>query len=211
MSTATLSPPSPPMPPPVQSLLASMATFRQTSVAEYEHLTKIGVLTPEDRVELIDGFVVNKMPHDDPHASTVDRLDEDLRQGLPKGWRVRIQLPIRLGNSLPEPDAVVVRGDRRTYDQRKPTTTDFGTVIEVADSSLRYDRVVKSRMYAAGSIPIYWIINLIDSIIEVYTDPDTTAEPPAYRTRTDYAPGQAVPLVLDGQTIAQIPIADLLP
>jgi len=207
----TVTPPIAPIPPPAQTLLASMATFRRFSVAEYEHLTQIGVLTTEDRIELIDGYVVNKMPQNDPHSSTVQRLTEDLIRIVPATWRVRIQLPISIGNSLPEPDGAVVRGDRRTYDHRKPTAADFGVVIEVAESSLRFDRVIKLPEYARAGIPVYWIVNLIDERVEVYTDPDPTATPPAYRTRTDFAPGQSVPLVLDGTTVATIPVADLLP
>jgi len=198
-------------PPPTQTALAQMATFRRFTVAEYHELIRIGVLTTEDRVELIDGYLVNKMPQNDPHASTVQRLAEDLFRTTPTGWQARSQLPITLANGEPEPDAAVVRGGRRTYDDRHPGPADFGVVIEVADSTLRFDRRFKMAEYAGAHIPVYWIVNLIDAHVEVYTDPDATADPPAYRTRTDYAPGQSVPLVLDGQTVASIPVADLLP
>ena len=127
------------------------------------------------------------------------------------GWQVRIELPVTLANSEPEPDGAVVRGDRRTFDQRAPTGSDFGVVVEVGESSLRFDRRIKLPLYAAAGIPVYWIVNLIDSHVEVYTDPDPAAEPPAYCTRTDYAPGQDVPLVLDGNPVATIPVSDLLP
>jgi len=188
-----------------------MATFRRFTVAEYHELTRIGVLTTEDRVELIDGYLVNKMPQNDPHHSTVHRLNLDLVRLVPLGWQPRTQLPITIGNSEPEPDGAVVRGDRRTYDTRKPTGADFGIVIEVSDTTLRFDRRFKMAEYAGAGIPVYWIVNLIDSHVEVYTDPDVTTDPPAYRTRTDYTPGQSVPLVLDGQTVATVPVVDLLP
>jgi Uma2 family endonuclease len=188
-----------------------MATFRRFTVAEYHELIRIGVLTTEDRVELIGGYLVNKMPQNDPHASTVQRLTDDLVRLVPAGWRAWVQLPITLADSEPEPDGAVVRGDRRTYDHRKPSPSDFGVVIEVADTSLRFDRVVKSDDYARAGIPVYWIINLVDSRVEVYTDPDPVSTPAAYRTRTDYASGQDVPLVLDGVTVGSIPVADLLP
>lgn len=197
--------------PPIQTALAALSTFRRITVAEYHELIRLNFLTTEDRLELIDGYMVNKMPQNDPRASTVDRLDEDLKVRVLAGWRVRTQLPITLANSESEPDAAVVRGDRRTYDHRHPTGSDFGVVVEVADSSLRFDRVIKLPLYAAACIPEYWIVNLIDRQVEVYTDPDPAADPPAYRTRTDYAPGQDVPLVLDRQTVASIPVADLLP
>jgi Uma2 family endonuclease len=198
-------------PPPAQALLASLATFRRFTVAEYHEMIRLGVLTTEDRVELIDGYLVNKMPLNDPHSSTVARLAEDLHRLVPRGWRARTQLPITLADSEPEPDGAVVRGDRRTYDHRKPGPADFGVVIEVADTSLRFDRVVKSEDYARAAIPVYWIVNLVDRQIEVYTDPDPAADPPEYRTRTDYRPGQDVPVVLDGAAVAAVPVVELLP
>lgn len=207
MSTTTVAP----VVPPVQSAFASMSTFFRLTVAEYHEMIRNDILTTEDRVELLDGYLVNKMPQNDPHHSTVDRLDEDLRKGLPSGWRVRIQLPITLANSEPEPDGAVVRGDRRTFDHRKPGPGDFGIVIEVAESSLTLDRREKGRLYAEAGIPEYWVVNLIDNQVEVYSDPDPAANPPAYHTRTDFAAGQSVPLVLDGVTVASLPVADLLP
>jgi Uma2 family endonuclease len=198
-------------PPPAQTALAALSTFRRITVAEYHELIRTNFLTTEDRVELIDGYMVNKMPQNDPHASTVQRLTADLIRTSPSGWQARIQLPITLANSEPEPDAAVVRGDRHTYDHRRPTGSDFGVVVEVADSSLRFDRVIKLPLYAAAGVPVYWIVNLIDRRVEVYADPDPAADPPAYRTHTNYAPGQDVPVVLDGQTVATIPVADLLP
>ena len=71
--------------------------------------------------------------------------------------------------------------------------------------------MVKLAEYARAGIPVYWVVNLIDARVEVYTDPDPAATPPEYRTRTDYAPGQSVPLALDGQLVASIPVDDLLP
>jgi Uma2 family endonuclease len=101
------------------------------------------------------------------------------------GWRAQTQLPITLADSEPEPDGALVRGDRRTFDHRKPVPDDFGVVIEVADTSLRFDRLVKLEDYARAGIPVYWIVNLVDGQVEVYADPEPAATPPAYRTRTD--------------------------
>lgn len=84
-------------------------------------------------------------------------------------------------------------------------------MAEVADTSLDTDRGPKAVAYARNGLPVYWIINLVDSLIEVYTDPDAAATPPAYRARTDYRPGQDVPIVLDGTAVASVPVADLLP
>ena len=84
-------------------------------------------------------------------------------------------------------------------------------MIEVSDSSLWYNRTVKGRLYAEAGIPEYWIVNIDERIVEVYTSPNPAANPAEYATRTDYAVGQSVPLVPDGTAVAQLPIADLMP
>lgn len=201
-------PPNPVQPVPAGPLAA--AGFFRLTVDGYHRMIQANILTTDDRVELLDGYLVNKMPQNTPHGSTVERLTEDLPRLKPAGWRVRIQLPITLANSEPEPDAVLVRGDRHTFDGRHPTGTDFGIVIEVADSSLALDRREKGRLYAEAGIPVYWIVNLNDRQIEVYTNPDRTATPPAYTTRTDFPPGSAVPVVLDGVEVGAIAVSDLV-
>lgn len=191
--------------------ILSLAGLFRLSVEDYHEMIRSGIISPDDRVELLDGYLVNKMPQDTPHSSTVSRLDEDLRRFAGPGWRVRSQLPITLSNSEPEPDAAVVRGDRRTYDQRQPEASDFGIVAEVADSSVRLDREHKGSLYAAAGIPEYWLVNIPDRQVEVYTDPDSSTSPPVYRIRTDFTTGQAVPLVLDGVVLGSISVSDLLP
>ena len=187
--------------------------FYRLSVGEYHAMIRAGILTPEDRVELLDGYLVAKMPQNPPHSSTVGKLTEDLAPLVPAGWRLRVQLPITLtvGENEPEPDAALVRGDRRAFDARNPTPADFGVLVEVADSSLVSDRRAKAILYAASGIPVYWIVNIPDSRVEVYADPDPAALPAAYRTRTDYGVGQSVPLVLDGLQVGSVAVADLLP
>lgn len=181
------------------------------SVDRYQEMVAKGMLTTMDRVELIDGNLVEKMSQNNPHSSTLDRIEVDVRALLPAGWWLRSQKPLSLARSVPEPDAAVVRGDRRTYDIRNPVAADFGVVIEVSDSSLWYDRTVKSRLYAEAGIPEYWIVNIEERIVEVYMSPNPAANPAEYGNRTDYSVGQSVPLVLDGQAVGQLAVADLMP
>ena len=197
MSTATLSPSVPQIRPDPFLL----------SVDRYHEMVARGMLTTMDRVELIDGNLVEKMSQNSPLSSTLDIVEVDVRTLLPAGWWLRSQKPVSLARSVPEPDAAVVRGDRHTYRSRHPVAADFGVVIEVSDSSLWYDRTVKGRIYAEAGIPVYWVVNVEERIVEVYTSPN----PAEYATRTDYAVGQSVPLVLDGSPVAQLPVADLLP
>jgi Uma2 family endonuclease len=116
-----------------------------------------------------------------------------------------------LADSQPEPDFAVTRGDELTYLTRQPTAADVGLVIEVADASLLRDQRDKTRIYARAGIPVYWIINLVDRRIEVYSQPSGPAAVPTYGAFQTYQPGDSVPLVLDGATTASVPVADLLP
>lgn len=186
------------------------AILRRWTADEYHRMIDAGVLTTEDKVELLDGYLVTKMPQNVPHRAAVVRLSTRLAPKLPPGWVLMTQCPLTIGVTEPEPDGSMLRGTDVTFDARHPVPADCGIFVEVADSSLAFDRGAKLEMYATASIPIYWIVNIPDRQIEVYTDPQPVATPPTYAARTDYTLGQSVPLVLDGQTVGTIPAADLL-
>jgi Uma2 family endonuclease len=187
------------------------AGFFRLSVAQYHDMIRNHTLTPDDKVELLRGYLVNKMPQGTTHSTVIEGLGEDLFRVLPAGWRVRGQLPITLADSEPEPDFAIVRGVRGAFAQRHPGAGDFGIVIEVADSSLLHDRREKGELYAEAGIPVYWVVNVVDRQIEVYANPQPAANPPEYATRTDYPHSASVPVVLDGVTVATLAVADLIP
>jgi Uma2 family endonuclease len=184
---------------------------RRFSVDEYHRMIDVGILTEHDPVELLEGWIVPKMPHNPPHDGTIQVINKRVGRRLPDGWDLRVQSAITTDDSEPEPDLAIVRGDERAYIHRHPAPADIGVLIEVSSSTLTHDRQVQGRLYARAGIPTYWIVNLVDHCIEVNSDPDRAANPPAYRTRTDYRSGDQVPLVLDGKTVAALPVADLLP
>jgi Uma2 family endonuclease len=190
---------------------AVLDRLRRFTRAEYHLLGEYGIIRAEEKVELLDGLVVEKPVKNPPHQGATRRLTNRLPRLLPTGWFVQIQDVVGLQTSEPEPDASILRGDETSYDTRQPEPTDTGIVIEVAVTSLRLDRRSKGHLYAEAGIPVYWIINVADGLIEVYTDPDLAATPPQYATRTDYRPGQDLPIVLDGTQVSSIPVADLLP
>ena len=146
-----------------------------------------------------------------PHAAAVRRVNRHLTALLGAEVVIGVQQPITLSDSEPEPDVVVAIGTEQDYAKRHPGAREVPLVVEVSDSSLPDDQTTKLGLYAAAKIPVYWIVNLVDRQVEVYTDPDPAASPPAYRTRTDYRPGDAVPIALDGQPAGSIPVADLIP
>ena len=186
------------------------ASIAQFSVARYQRMIETGVLTPDDKVELLENYVVLKMPHNPPHDGTIQQMTELLFAIRPAGWSIRVQSSIELSDSQPEPDFAFVRGKATDYKTRHPGPADLGLVIEVADSSLLRDQRDKTRIYARGGIPGYWIVNLVDRRIEVHTQPSSASGIPAYSSFQTYQPGDVVPLVLDGATVGQIPASDLM-
>jgi len=192
-------------------LLGTMAGFRRFTVGEYHRLTELGILTEDDNLELLEGYLVLKMARNPPHDGTLHRTLKRLARDLPPGWDVRIQAAVTLADSEPEPDLAVVRDDPDGYTTRHPGPADVGLVIEVADSTLAGDRADKGRIYARAGIPWYWIINLPDRQVEVYSSPSGPTGAPAYAQRKDYQPGDAVALTLSSAVVASIPVQDLLP
>jgi Uma2 family endonuclease len=180
----------------------------QMTVSEYHRLIKLGFFTPDDRVELLDGYLVRKMPQDDPHAVLVNILPDEFMKVIPEEWIVRAQLPVTLIRSEPEPDAVICPGPKRRYRAGHPTAKDIPLIVEVADTTVRRDRTIKLAIYARNRIPVYWIINLIDNQIEVYTEPKAGRNP-TYRVRKDYPAGSKVPVVLHGKHLGDLDV-DLL-
>ena len=189
----------------------AMTTFRPLTVNEYDKMVESGVLTTEDRVELLEGYMVLKMPANPPHDGCVTALFHCLNRLTPPGWTARSQVGTRLPDSRPEPDASVARGTLRTYFTRHPGPADLGLVVEVSDSSLDRDQLDKARIYARSKVPVYWVVNLVDRRVEVYTDPTGPGDAPSYQTTRQFGPGEAVPVELDGQTVATIPVDELLP
>ncbi len=182
--------------------------FRFT-VRQYRRMAEGGILTEDHRVELLEGWIIPKMTHKPPHDASVDLTQHAVSERLPEGWRVRVQSAINTSDSEPEPDVAVVRGGARRYARAHPRPRDIGMLLEVAESSLQQDRFQKGRLYARARIPVYWVINLLESVVEVYTRP-RSGKHPAYQRREDYRPGDDVPLVLDGKEVARIPVRDLL-
>ncbi len=178
---------------------------------EYIRMAEAGVFAPGERVELIEGEIIAMTPQKSPHAASVRLVQETLRGLFGPGFDVRPQLPLSLGpDSEPEPDVAVVRGNPRDYVQEHPTTAVL--VVEVADTTLDFDRGRKAGLYARAVIPEYWIVNLPDRTLEVYRDPGPLPDRPAehgYRSVRRIGPADSVaPLA---SPAARVRVADLLP
>jgi Uma2 family endonuclease len=188
-----------------------VAGFRRFSLSEYHRLIELGMLTEDDNLELLDGYLVHKMSRNPPHDAAIQKGTKKWLRLLPPGWDLRAQSAVTLTASEPEPDFAIVRGDESLYVNRHPTAADVGLVIEVSDSTLQGDRVDKGAIYARAGIECYWIVNLNDRQIEVYTSPSGSAPTPRYAQRVDYGEGDSVSLLLDGGAQVQVAVKDLLP
>jgi hypothetical protein len=193
---------------PLDSTVMPPFPVRRWTVAEYRHLADIGVLTEDDNVELLEGWIVPKKTKNPPHEFCISRL-RLVADCLSDGWLLRIQCAINTADSEPEPDGAIVRAPEERYLARHPRgPDDIQYVIEIADSTLARDRR-KARLYAADGLPTYVIINLPDHQVEFHTEP--APEDRRYQAQRVLRPGEALPIILDGQTVAQIPVEKLLP
>jgi Uma2 family endonuclease len=185
-------------------------TLRRWQRVEYDRLVDLGLFEGEP-IELIGGHLMVAEPKGTYHTSAILKVDYAIRALLPPGWLVRTQAPVWLDEeSEPEPDLVVVPGAPDDYRDIHPSGTPL--LIEVADSSLSFDRRVKGSVYARAGVADYWIVNLVDRVLEVYREPTPDAAAVhgwSYRSVARYAPPATVsPMAFPAIRIA---VADLLP
>lgn len=180
------------------------------TVAEYHRLRDADVLSDPEALEFVAGLLVLKMSRNPIHDAVLDRLEDLIRDLIPAGWRLRGQKAIALSDGEPEPDVAVVAGPSARYKDHHPGPGEIALVVEVADSSLTRDRTLKLRSYARAGLSEYWIVNIGEQQVEVYTQPESPRRGrPRYRTMTPYTLGQQVPLVITGTTHGTIPVASL--
>jgi Uma2 family endonuclease len=185
-------------------------TLRRWRRVEYDRLVRLGVFEGEP-LELIGGQLVVAEPQYPYHASGIGAAEHALRAVLPPGWIVRTQLPVSLDDeSEPEPDVAVVPGGPRDYREEHPAHP--ALIVEVADASLDFDREHKSSLYARAAIQDYWIVNLVDRVLEVHRDPGPDPSAPCawrYRSVSTLTPPAVVaPVAFPSRRVA---VADLLP
>jgi Uma2 family endonuclease len=178
---------------------------------EYDRLVELGIFHEDEPIELIGGQLIVAEPKGSPHATAVTLTAEALRTAFGRGWLVRQQDPIALDDeSEPEPDVAVVRGHARDYRGGHPSAA--ALLVEVSESTLAFDRRYKGSLYARAGVQDYWIVNLVDRVLEVRRRP---APAPSAKFGWRYADVRvfregmgATPLARADVTIA---VADLLP
>jgi hypothetical protein len=179
------------------------------TVDQYHDLIAKGAFAGNERCELLEGVVVEKMTKTPAHVVVNRRCEQVLASLLPQGWHVRSQDPITLAGSEPEPDLAIVRGQIEDYARRHPSGGEIGMVVEVADASLVTDRF-KSEIYAEAGIPWYWILNIPGRVVELHGSPTRAAAKASYADVRRYGLNDEVPFVLDGGEIARVKVSRLL-
>lgn len=149
-----------------------VATCRKFTIDEYHQLVDLGFFSENERIELIRGEIIEMAPKRTPHSVCNSLLWKQLYELIGKQAEIRVQEPIALSaNSEPEPDVVIAKNKADNYLSAHPYVEDIILVIEISDSTLKYDRETKLTLYAEAGINNYWIVNLVDSRLEVYSSP----------------------------------------
>lgn len=160
----------------MSSVLQTLPTARLFTVDEYCRMSDFGILSPEERTELIDGEVIAMAAQNPPHVTCTQLAYDYLSDLLKQKAFVRIQAPIWLSNrSLPEPDIAIVRPPRERYYASHPRAEDIFWLMEVSDATLKYDLNKKSKLYAKANIQEYWVIDAVGKQIYVHRNPHRRA------------------------------------
>ena len=190
----------------IQSLKYSLPV-RRYSVSEYYRMGEEGILPEDERVELIDGVIIQMSPKGTRHSVVTSQIVASFYElGIEGKALLRVQEPIILTDyTEPEPDVALVKTRERAYYlETHPRPDDVLLLIEVADTSLDYDKEIKLPRYATSEVEEVWIVNLVDNIIEVYREPLLLADGTAvYRTQIDFIKGDT----LTPQSVPSLKIA----
>jgi Uma2 family endonuclease len=170
--------------------------FRLISAQDYHRMAEVGIFRPDERVELISGQVMRMAAKGTAHTAAVTRINRLFGDRLGARVLLRLQDPIALDNySEPEPDVAIVKPDPLDYEEHHPTVADVFLIIEVADSSLKFDCEVKAIAYAKSGISDYWVLDVVGRKLHVFRLP--TAE--GYQSET---------ILLEGVTVFPIAFPD---
>ena len=162
---------------------------KRFSVKEYDLMVDVGILSPRDRVELIDGHIVHKAAVSSHHAGCVTYLSNTILPMLGRRVNVRVRGPVCLSEySEPEPDIALLRPRSDFYRDAHPRAGDVMLIVEVSHSTVEYDRDVKAPLYAAAGIPELWLVNLDEDFIDGLSDPDGAG----YRAARRYVRGERI-------------------
>ncbi len=174
----------------------TITTAKRFTLDEYHRLADLGFFTEDDRIELIRGEIIQMAAKGTPHTTCCSNLLEELATLVVGLAKIRCQDPIViLSNSEPEPDFAIVKKRADNYLSGHPTASDILLIIEIADSTLKYDREIKLPLYAEAGISDYWLFNLVNNHLEAYSKPYQELQGSfGYSVKQIVLPNQSIPL-----------------
>ena len=197
--------------PPATGLADPLEIAAYSFTAEqFARMVEADIFPSESRVELWDGMVFEKMAKKRPHSVAANKFVAALAPLIPCGWHLAVEDSATVGpGRVPLPDIMVVRGTPDDYRARNPSAGDIALLIELSDSSLRFDTGSKLAGYAVAGVDRYWVANLVAGVIQSYREP--ISHEGRYAVTEGFARGQAIPFLLDGTQVGLIAVDDLLP
>ena len=184
---------------------------RDLGVDEYRQKAALGELGESSPEELLEGNLVRKERQSLRHEASLDALQQLFKVMLPEAMHARIQQPLDLGDSRPEPDIAIVINTLDNYATRHPTGKEVSMVVEVADASIVKDRRLKPRIYARAGILTYWLLNVMDSQLEVFTNPSGPVQMPGYQEHRTYRVEDRISLAIGLNDLGTIRVRELIP
>jgi Uma2 family endonuclease len=161
---------------PTPTLTLDPASLKRWTVRDYHHMSETGILSPNERTELIAGQIILMAAKGTPHVTSLHLLANTLREKLGNSALIRTQDPIQLDDfSEPEPDLAIVRGTVLDYADRHPRPDDVYQIVEVADSTPKHDCETKDKLYAQAGIPDYWVLDLKNRQLHIFRNPTPTS------------------------------------
>jgi Uma2 family endonuclease len=191
-----------------QSLTVPSVPIWRLTVAQYHHMIDAGILTSDDPIELLEGWLVPRGVKTPRHSLSTHLVRDAFVNIISADWYIDTHEPFTSEDSEPEPDVMIVQGYPRKYMTHHPTPADVSLVVEVSDTTLHQDRTLKKRIYARAGIPVYWILNLQERQLEVFSEPDTGEA--IYTQEHIYRPDDEVPLWIAGQEVGRLTVKNLL-
>jgi Putative restriction endonuclease len=188
-----------------------LAASEKITVDEYRRQAALGKFGIEKGVELLEGKIVPKARQTLRHEGALEKIEEVLGKMLPEGWHLRIAQPLLAIDSLPEPDVAVASDTLDEDPTALPRQNQVPLVIEVAEGSLAADRRLKGRVYARAGILNYWVLNLIDRQLEVFTTPSGPVAMPGYHEQRIYRAEEKISLVIGLDDLGTVRVADIIP
>jgi Uma2 family endonuclease len=189
----------------------SPPSAQRMTVEEYCRSLAQGEFGAVGSVELLEGRVVSKARHSLRHDGAVERIREVLATLVPGGWHLQVAQPILTPDSQPEPDVAIVADALDSHASRAPRGEEIALIVEAADTSLTLDRRLKGRVYARAGILNYWLLNLIDWQLEVYSGPSGPVEMPGYHEHRVYRGDDKVSIVIGLDDLGMIRVGDMIP